>query len=128
MVARTGVLRDITEQKVNEERLRKSEELYYSLAEASQDLIYIINADDRIEYADSAQSLHFGRTYDEHIDEDRGEIFSSGINLIQPEHLLQVFTTGKPRRLESQIPEVYVTEPVTTTWLIVLVLESRPGK
>ncbi len=104
VVARTGVLRDITEQKVNEERLRKSEELYYSLAEASQDLIYIINADDRIEYANSCAVAAFGRTYDEHIDEDRGEIFSSGINLIQPEHLLQVFTTGKPRRLESQIP------------------------
>ena len=50
---RTGVLRDITEQKETQERVRKSEELYHSLAETSQDLIYIVNAQDRIEYVNS---------------------------------------------------------------------------
>jgi len=104
VIARTGVLRDITEQKETEERVRKSEELYHSLAETSQDLIYVINAQDRIEYVNSCAAAALGKTCDEIINMDRDTVFPPGINLMQREHLNQVFMTGKPRRFESRIP------------------------
>ncbi|MGB8219993.1 MAG: PAS domain S-box protein [Methanoregula sp.] len=106
---RTGVLRDITEQKETEERVRKSEELYHSLAETSQDLIYIINAQDRIEYVNSYAAAALGKTYEEIINMDRGAVFPPEISLGQQQYLNMVFATGKPSRFESQILLLGVT-------------------
>jgi PAS domain S-box-containing protein len=104
VVARTGVLRDITEQKENEERIRKSEELYQSLAETSQDLIYVINAEDRIEYVNSYAAAALGKTYSEIINRERHAIFPVGIDTSQCGYLRRVFATGRPERHESQVP------------------------
>jgi len=103
VVARTGVLRDITEQKENEERLRKSEELYQSLAETSQDLIYVINAKDRIEYVNSYAAAALGKGYDEIINQDLHTIFPAGTNISQCGYLQRIFTTGRPERHESEV-------------------------
>lgn len=104
IVARTGVLRDITEQKETEERVRKSEELYHSLAETSQDLIYVINAENRIEYVNSCAAAALGQPYDEIVNMDWATIFPQGSNLMEQGYLDHVFKTGKPRRVESKIP------------------------
>ncbi|ABS55877.1 signal transduction histidine kinase [Methanoregula boonei 6A8] len=104
IVARTGVLRDITEQKENEERIRKSEELYHSLAETSQDLIYVIDSDDRIEYVNSYAAASLGKTYHEIINMERCTIFPPGAGTSQCDYLQRVFVTGRPERHEGQIP------------------------
>lgn len=60
-----GIGRDITEQKLMEEKLRTSNELYHSLLETSQDLIWRCDADGRYTYLNLAWEQVFGYELDE---------------------------------------------------------------
>lgn len=60
-----GIGRDITEQKLTEEKLRTSKELYHSLVETSQDLIWRCDADGRYTYLNLAWEQVFGYDLDE---------------------------------------------------------------
>ncbi len=60
-----SVVHDITERKKAEEALRKSESLYHSLVETSQDLIWQCDADRRYTYLNLAWEQVFGYELDE---------------------------------------------------------------
>ena len=87
-----------------ENELRASEAKYRMLAETSQDLIYVINAEDRIEYVNSYAAAALGKTYGEIIGRDRHAIFPEGTDTSQCGYLQRIFATGKPERYESQVP------------------------
>ncbi len=85
----------------NEARLRESEELYRSLAESSQDLIFVINEQDRVEDVNSYAAAALQKPYDEIINADRSSIFPPDIGQRQDDALHRVFSTGRLSRSES---------------------------
>ncbi len=96
-------IRDITEQKQAEEKLRKSEDLYRTLAETSPDLIFVIGRDDRVEYVNSYASAMVDKPVEQIIGGPRASLFPPDVARNQKKALEKVFETGAPLRNESPI-------------------------
>jgi PAS domain S-box-containing protein len=90
------ILEDITRRKEDEKRIQESEELYRSLAESSQDLIFVINAQDRVAYVNSYAAAAIGKPSNEIVNMERSAIFPPEINRRQQEFLHHVFMSGQP--------------------------------
>jgi len=99
----SAILEDITDKKNDEEELRRSENRYRVLAEASRDLIFVIGRNDRIEYANSFATAFVGRRSDDLIGMQRGEVFPDRTSKRQQELLDRVFSTGQPVRSEGPL-------------------------
>jgi len=99
-----GIVRDITERQSMEEALRKSEERYRTLAEAANDMIFIIDAEDRIVYANRYAANHFNVEPDELVDRVSTRFFGGDANKSQLIKLHEVFRSGKPIYFESKTP------------------------
>ncbi len=97
------ILEDITRRKEDEKQVQKSEELYRSLSESSQDLIFVINAQDRVEYVNSYAAAALQKPSEEIIGSDRSSIFPPDINRRQEAFLRRVFSTGEMSRSETAI-------------------------
>ena len=67
--------RDISSRRKAEEALRQSETLYRTLADAAQDLIYIINKDDTVAYINTFASKMIGRSRQDIIGRPRSALF-----------------------------------------------------
>ena len=96
-------IRDITEQKRTEEALRQSEDLYRTLAESSNDLIFMIGRDDRVEYVNSYASAMVNKPVDQIIGGPRASLFSPDVARVQKKTLETVFETGAPVRNEGAL-------------------------
>jgi len=94
-------VRDITERTRIEAALKDSEARYRSLAEASQDMIFVVDRDDRVLYVNrrAAEFLHVGS--DAIIGQPRSRFFPPEISAGQLRGLRQVFASGEPVRSES---------------------------
>ena len=64
-VAVLEISRDISDRRNAEDALRKSENLYRTLAESSTDLIFVIGRDDRVEYVNSYASAMVNKKVDQ---------------------------------------------------------------
>jgi PAS domain S-box-containing protein len=82
------------------EALRQSEILYGTLADAVQDLIYIINNDDTLAYVNTCAAKIAGRNRQEIIGMPRTALFPGPAG--EPD-LQTVFTTGTPLRAERRV-------------------------
>jgi PAS domain S-box-containing protein len=101
-------LRNLIDQAVTRshavEALRKSEELYRNLAEASQDLIYIIDDHDNIAYLNAPALKLLGRKREEVVGRPRAHLFPPETNRMMEKNLARVLSNGRPTRVENLVP------------------------
>jgi PAS domain S-box-containing protein len=98
------IFREITEITRMEERLKKSEEIYRTLAESAADMIYIVNPNGDLVYANTLCARIFGCSPAELVGRKQTDLFPQEI---AEEHLAcirRVVTTGMPFEHEEAIP------------------------
>jgi PAS domain S-box-containing protein len=92
---------EIAERQKFEQALQGSETRYRTLAEASQDVIFIVNRDDTVQYANSFAGRQVSRMPEDIIGRRRADLFPPEIEQDQRKHLEHVFTSGQPLRVEA---------------------------
>jgi PAS domain S-box-containing protein len=100
-------LKNLVTQAVNRRRaveaLVESEERYRNLAEASQDLIFIVDRDDIVLYVNTSAREMLGKRKEEVVGRPRGDLFPPRINERMAANLAKVFSEGQPIRVEDCI-------------------------
>jgi PAS domain S-box-containing protein len=99
---------DTTEQRKARISLKESEERYRILSEASQDIIYLVGRDDRVEYVNSCAAAILGLAADQVSGKKRSSLFSGHLGERQAQGLRRVFETGKTMRSEGAM-EIFGT-------------------
>lgn len=107
-----ALARDITDRKQAETAIRESEARYRSLAEASNDLIYIVDADETIQYVNSSSARQFGLESHQLVGRPMRELFPVKIASRQAAELQRVLQKGKPVYVEAT-----TDFPTRSAWL-----------
>ena len=96
------LLDEIAQRAEFERALQASETRYRTLAEASQDVIFIINRDDTVAYANSFSGKHLGIPQEDIIGRKRSDLFPPESDRDQRQNLGRVFQTAEPLRVERR--------------------------
>ncbi len=111
--------RDVDDWRRTAELLRESEERYRMLAEASQDMIFIIDRNDRVVYANRCAAKWFEGKPENIIGKNRAELFPQDVSKRQRKSLETVWTSGEPLYMEDDI-RFKDKEAFIGTWLVPL--------
>jgi PAS domain S-box-containing protein len=84
--------------------LRASERLYRSLAESTDDFIYIIDRDDRVRYVNRAAAALFRSRPEDVVGRRRGDLFPPDVAEAQRESINGVRRTAQPARFVDEVP------------------------
>lgn len=96
-----GYIQKLDEAKQMIEALRSSEEQYRALAEASHDLIFVIDTQDRVQYVNTFASSFLDMEPDHVIGQPRSSFFPPEVSKIQKPGLERVLLTGEPNYCED---------------------------
>ena len=114
-----SIVRDISRRKQMESRLQRSEEMYRTLAEASQDMIFIIDTRDQVQYVNSYAAKSYGLRPEEMVGQPRSKFFASPEGDLQRASMQKVVETGQP--LYREHPTSFPGGKVWLgTWLVPL--------
>ena len=102
-----AVVRDITGRKQAEDALKASEQKYRVLADAAEEIIYMIDRDDRVVYVNRYGLSLLKKSSGEVIGKPRKDLFSARESDRQYQNIRQVFATAKPLHIESKVPMKY---------------------
>jgi len=97
------IVRDINDRKIAQEALRKSEELYRTLSEASNDLIFVVGRNDRVEYVNSFAAMMLNKPIQEIIGSPRETLFPPEVAIHQKKVIDAVFERGISVRSSSPL-------------------------
>ncbi len=113
------LIKDITEQKEAESAGKQNEQRYKALADSSPDLVFVIDRQDRIKYANNRAASLVGLAGEQAIGRNLTEFFPQHINQVQQEQLREVFEKGRAAHYELPTP---VGDRVMwlETWLVPL--------
>ncbi len=99
----TGIAEDITQYKIAEETMRKSEVLYRTLAEAAQDAIFLIDPQGYLQYVNSFAAWQLGRYPEEIVGKRHDELFPPPVAEIQKQNVRKIVETGEPLYSEEEL-------------------------
>ncbi len=111
--------RDVDDRRRVEELLRESEKRYRTLAEASQDMIFIIDRNDRVVYANTCAGRWFEGKPEDIIGRNMADLFPQDLYERQKKNLELVFTSGEPLYVENGL-RFNDKEAFISTWLVPL--------
>ncbi|MBI5805275.1 PAS domain S-box protein [candidate division TA06 bacterium] len=114
-----SVGRNIILRKRSELALAESEQRYRALAESSPDIIFVVNREGTIKYANSKAASIAGLAEGQANGRNITEFFDQCINEKQKEQLLSVFQTGRTAHYELPTP-IRGRELWLETWLVPL--------
>ena len=102
--------------------LQESEEKYRSLADSAEDLIYILDRDDRVTYVNRFGLKMLNKSFGEVVGKPRRDLFPDAEADRQYQVIRQVFSSGTPVRTESCVPL-----PCGMTWQDTRLVPIRSG-
>lgn len=94
------VVRDITDRKLMEDKLKESEEKYRSMVETTDDSIYIVDKDLKYLFINKKHQLRLGLSNDNYNGKTYGDFHTSEQTQWFTEKVQEVFETGRAYRYE----------------------------
>ena len=97
-----GMVQDLTERQRQEEALQRSEARYRTLTDAANDMIFIIDRDDRVSYVNRCAARYLHREVRECIGMARAELFGAETSRRQAMSLQEIFRSGQALYIENR--------------------------
>jgi len=97
------IVRDINDRKMAQDALSRNEALYRTLSEASNDLIFVVGRNDRVEYVNSYAASMVNKSINQIIGSPRSTLFPPDVAINQKRALEAVFERGISVRSSSPL-------------------------
>jgi PAS domain S-box-containing protein len=97
------IVRDINDRKMAQEALSRSEELYRTLSEASNDLIFVVGRNDHVEYVNNYAAAMVNKPINQIIGSPLSTLFPPDVVINQKKALEAVFEKGISVRSSSPL-------------------------